>query len=596
MANSSIYLVGLDYTTLRTNLVNFLKSQDKFTDYDFEGSNMSVLLDLLSYNTYLNAFYLNMVASEMFLDTAQLKSSVVSHAKELNYLPRSYRSSKAYINLSVDVQNGSRSVTIPFGTEFTTKVGSNNYTFSTSESVVLTSNTNTFVATNLPIYEGQYVSESFTINNDDPNQRFILNNENIDVESLIVVGYEDQGSTIVQYTYASSLFGIQQDSKVFFLQPASEGKYEIVFGDGVLGRKPKNGAIVNATYRTASGPDADGSTLFVNNGSIDGHDHITITNVSPARGGDVAEDIESIRHFAPRYFQTQERAVTTNDYKTLLQTKFSEINAISVYGGEDVDPPQYGKVFIAVDIKDADGVPDSKKAVYADYLKDRTPLTINPIFVDPEFMYVSVESTVKYNVNVTSAITNDIKTYVQNAIAAYNADVLDNFNTSLVYSKFVRAIDEANASIVGNDTNVYALKTIVPTSVGTAQNYIVNFNIALDTTIDTTAASHSGSYKHVIKSSIFTYRGNKSVLEDDGQGNVWISTIAGSLHNPVKAVGTVNYTTGKVTLNNFAVSDYDGSAIKIYATPASRDILSQKNTILSIRPEDVSITVLGVKQ
>lgn len=596
MANSSIQLVGLDYPTLRTNLVTFLKSQDKFTDYDFEGSNISVLLDLLSYNTYLNAFYLNMVASEMFMDTAQLKSSVVSHAKELNYLPRSYKSSKALIDLTVTTNDGSRSVTVPFGTEFTTKVGSNNYTFSTAETVVLTSNTNVFTASNLPIYEGQYVSESFVVNYDDANQRFILSNENVDIDSLVVVVYEDQGGNILPYTYASTLFGVEATSQVFFIQPATDGKYEVTFGNGIIGRRPKNESIVSAFYRSASGADPDGSYVFVNNGSIDGHNDVVVTTVTAARGGDVAEDIESIRRFAPRYFQTQERAVTTNDYATLLQTRFSEINAISVYGGEEVDPPQYGRVFIAVDINGADGVPDSNKVIYASYLKDKTPLTINPVFIDPEFMYVSVVSTVKYNVNVTNAITNDIKTAVQSAISNYNTNTLDNFNTSLVFSKFVRMIDEADASIVGNDTTIRAIKTLVPTKVNVAENYTLNFNLPLDVTIEATNANHLGVFRHIITSSLFTFDGTKCILEDDGDGHMWVSSVSGNFHKPVKQVGTVNYQTGKIILTNFEVSAYDGSAIKLYASPASRDIISQKNTILSIRPEDVVVTVIGVKQ
>lgn len=595
MANSAFNLVGLDFQSIRDNLTTYLKSQSKFADVDFEGSNISVLLDLLAYNTHMNSFYLNMVASEMFLDTAQLYDSVVSHVKELNYLPRSRNSAKAIINLSITPTTTVSSVTVPKGTSFTSKVGSNNYTFTTNESLVLTSTNSMFTAANLDIYEGTYSTETFVMNYADTDQRFTVSSNTMDTSSVTVSVYEDSMTIPDTYTYATSLFGLTGTSKAFFMQAGPARKYDILFGDNVIGRRPKDNSIIEITYRNSSGSESDGASLFIVDGTIDGHANISVSTVSVATGGSFEEELASIKFNAPRHFQNQERAITTTDYESILKAKFPEITAISAYGGEEVVPPQFGKVYISVDIEGADGVPNNKKDIYRDYIINKTPLTIDPVFVDPDFLYIGVVSNVSYNVNITDKLSSEIKSAVQAAIGSYSFLNLEDFNTTMRYSKLVRAIDDADASIVGNVTNLKAIKTFTPTF-NTPQNITIAFNLPLITTINIPNIDHTQVIDHIITSSIFTFGGNKCILEDDGDGNMWISSLQGSQHVYKKKTGTVNYETGVVILQDFEISGAENNYIKLYAVPRSNDVTSVRNTIISIKPEDVVINITGTSE
>ena len=468
-ANSSIILSNIDFDTHKNTLKQYLRSQTRFKDYDFEGSNMNVLLDILSYNTFHNMFYLNMVASEMFLDSAQIRDSVVSHAKELNYVPRSFRSAEANVNMSiVTTDTTKRTIPIPKGTTFTSRFNNRNYTFSTGELVTLTdytvnaNSTLTFDGSNIQLYEGYYVNDTFTFVNDGT-QRFILSNRNCDIDSATVTVIEDTGANTLVYTKASSLFGVDGDSQVFFVQPAENETYEITFGDGVSGRKPKDNSIVSVEYRVSNGQLPNGCNTFRADTTIDGESAVTISTNSAAAGGSVSEDIESIKYNAPRHFTTQERAVTTEDYENLLKQNFSEINAVSAYGGEDLTPPQFGKVFVAVDLVDVDGLPEVKKDQYYRFLKPRSPVSIDPEFVDPGYTYIEVTSIVNYNLNTTKLSSEDIRTIVTSAIRQYALDNLNDFNRVFRYSKVTNAIDSAQGAIISNETSVKLIKIVTPT-------------------------------------------------------------------------------------------------------------------------------------
>lgn len=592
MANTALSLVGLDFDSLRNNLVTFLKGQTQFSDLNFEGSNISVLLDLLAYNTHINAYYLNMIAGEMFLDSAQLYDSVVSHAKELNYLPRSRMSSKATVDIVIVPTASVPAVVVPKGTSFTTKVGSNNYTFTTDQNIVVTSSNGSFVASDVTLYEGTYTTENFVINTSDSDQKITISSDTVDVTSVTVDVYEDNAVIPTSYSYSTSLFGLDQSSKVFFLQAGSSKKYDVVFGDGVTGARPKNNSIVRITYRNSSGTDPEGASAFNVDSTIDGHSNVSVIVSQVAIGGAFEEDITSIRYNAPRYFQTQERAVTATDYETILRSRFPEITAISAYGGETVVPPQYGKVFISVDISGADGVPDNKKEIYRDYIVNRTPLTIDPVFVNPDFLYVSVVSDVHYNVNVTSKLSSDIKSLAHAAIESYNNSVLNKFNATLYYSKLIQAIDNADASIVGNDTYIRVTKRFTPTF-NTNQNITIDFGIAIDDIVDNMATEHSQSVYHAVESSIFTHNGEKCILEDDGDGAMWISALDKHSHMHRKKAGTINYITGTIALQEFNVSGAENGQIKIYVRPSTKNITASKNTILTISNEDVVVNAIG---
>jgi hypothetical protein len=592
-ANSSIVLSSLDFDTIKNTFKSYLKTQDRFKDYDFEGSNMSVLLDVLSYNTFHNAFYLNMVGSEMFLDSAQLRDSVVSHAKELNYTPRSFKSAQANVNLTVvsDVLN-KRSIVIPKGYTFTSRFGPKNFTFSVADNFIISDYTQnaartqlTFTGSNIPIYEGYYVADNYTYSSNNP-QRFIISNKNVDTSSITVTVMEDVGATTLVYNRAQSLFDLNSTSPVFFVQGAENDSYEIVFGDGVNGRMPKNNSVITIEYRVSNGELPNGCNSFTPDTTLDSESDITVTTNQNASGGAISETLESIKYNAPRHFNTQERAITTEDYETLLRINFPEVNAVTAYGGENLDPPQFGKVFVAVDLNEVDSLPQVKIDQYYNFLKPRSPVSIDPVFVDPEYTYIQVKSTVNYNVNVTRLSTEDIKTITKSAIIDYALTNLNNFNRIFRYSKLIQAIDGSQASIISNETDISVIKVIVPET-GLLLTFDVNFRVPLKIIYGADGKGYS------ISSTVFNYKGNKAVLKDDGISAIQV--ISASTGQLIETVGQIDYTTGLLQFSNFKIDTYVGAGIKIYAAPKNKDLSTVNNVILNIIEEDVEITAVAVR-
>lgn len=576
MANTSIELVDLDFQTVKNNLITYLRSQARFKDIDFTASNINVLIDLLAYNTYQQAFYLNMVASEMFLDSAQLRSSVVSHAKELNYLPRSFRSAKAIIDLAVTPNTSISSLTIPKGTSFTSTVGANTFTFTVPVNKIITQaeSNGQFIVDNLEVYEGVFQKDSFVVDNSNTEQRFILTSPTIDTESITVTVVEDSGDTVLDYNVGTSLFGITVDSKVCFVQATDNNLYEIVFGNNIASRKPKDGAVVVVEYRTCSGELPNGATTFIINESISGQSNISISTVESATGGAISETLNDIKFNAPRYFQTQERAVTSSDYMVLLRRQFPEIQAINAYGGEDADPPQYGKVIISVDVESADAASDTAKERYKDWIKERMSLSIDPVFVNPDFIYIKVNSLVRYNVNATTLSATDIQSLVLAAISEYGTENLDDFNVTLRSSKLTKTIDDATPSIVSNDTTLSMYKLVQPTT-NTVQSFNVNFLNAIKPSS--------------ITSSRFSYKGVSSVLSDDGKGTLRvINASSGAVLNANQ--GVINYTTGLIEVRSFEIETFSGSGLQFIVTAVEQDIKGLKNNILTIRTNDIVVT------
>ena len=599
MANTSVSLVDLDFETIKTNLKNYLKRSDSpFQDVDFEGSNINQLLDVLSYNTYLNSYYLNMVGSEMFLDTAALKDSVVSHAKELNYTPRSFRSAEAQITFNVTPSSAVTALIVPKGTSFTSKVGSNNYSFTTGESSVLTLSNNVFTA-NLTIFEGSYVTDSFTYNSSNTSQRFVLSNSTVDTRSINVIVIEDNGASTLVYTRASSFLGINENSLSYFLQAAENSQYEVVFGDGIIGRQPKNGSVISIEYRVCNGELPNGARTFDIDGSISGQANISnITTVSVAIGGAVGETIESIKFNAPRHYQNQERAVTASDFETLLLTNFPEIQAVSAYGGEDATPPQYGKVFIAVDNLNLDGASDSSKQNYYKFIKTRSPLAIDPVFIDPDFIYVECQCLVRYDVNLTTLQTNDIATLVKTAVSTFNINKLNGFKKTLRYSKLVEDINNAHSSIVSADVYTIPYKKLFVTP-GVNYSEIIDFGFPLST-------KYIISYDDLVETTIkavysmtFQYGGRLCNMQDDLNGTLGIYTADGEDKNTLLVkVGTVDYVTGRVVIDNLNVDSYihSGGHFNLYVNPENKDISTTKNYILSLPDDEIVVDVVAIQE
>lgn len=593
MSNTSISLTSLDFASVKQNLKLYLQSQDRFSDYDFDGSNFNVLLDVLSYNTFLNAFYLNVLGNEMFIDSAQLRDSIVSHAKTLNYTPRSFTSPAAIVNINITpTDNTTTTVTIPARTTFTSKVGSDNYTFSTSEDIILTNWTDVggsrvFSSSNTIISEGVWTSDSFVVRANDTT-RMIISNKTVDINSLTVTVIEDNLATEIPYRKATSLFGLDPSSPVYFVQGAENYSYEIVFGDGVVGRKPKDNSIVVVQYRTCNGQLANGAERFLTDGPIDQHTNISIQTVSKAAGGTIAEDVAEIRYNAPRAFQTQERAVTVEDYRTLLLSAFPEINDIHAYGGEQLNPPQFGKVFLAVDLEQSDRLPQSKSDQMYSFIKPRSPISIDPVFVEPEYSYIVVDTNVSYNINISSLSISDIRSIVLSAIVNYSDRSLNKFAASINYSRLVAAIDNAQRAIISNQTTLTVARRIIPRT--DRSNLIdIPFNIPLTTVLTQLPANSS-----TVGSSTFVVGGTNSRLADDGRGTINVVSAADRSIIVQRNVGIVNYTTGLIQLSNFIVDSYS-NYINVIVVPASLDVSANTNVILSIDPVDVTINVQQVR-
>jgi hypothetical protein len=624
-ANSSIVLTQLDFDSYKDSLKTFLKSQDRFKDYDFDGSNLSVLLDVLSYNTYQNAFYLNMISNEMFLDSAKLRDSVISHAKELNYLPRSFRSSSAVIQLVITSTDAAkRSIVIPKGTSFTSRVDDFTYNFSTTENYVITNRTpsgSNFVYESeaIRVYEGSYLSDTYTVNYDNP-LIYKISNKRVDLESVLVTVFEDNGTTVQTYKRATSLFGHDENAKVFFLQPGIGDTYEVVFGDGVVGRKPKNNSVCIIEYRSCNGELPNGAFRFINTARIDNETNVVIETITASADGAVAEDLSSIKYNAPRAFTTQERAVTSEDYENLLKANFPEINAVVAYGGEDATPPQYGRIFLSIDLDEVDGLPKIKEAEYKRFLRSRSSVAIEPLFISPDYTYLYVNTNIKYNINLTGLNPEDIRTLVIDSILNHASINLNNFGRTLRYSKFIRDVDTAETSIISNETKIELVKYLTPvlsttvtsnatttsgslvslaTSgvVSSGQNVTIDFKNALQNDIPGKGSEYLTGDIHVVSSSTFTYNGLPNCrLEDDGDGIMRIVNTSGTNNRTILTVGTVDYDTGIIRINNFNITNYTGTSLKIYAKPRTLDITSTQNVILNILENDVDVSIEQIRE
>lgn len=579
--NNTLTVLPLDYTTIRNQLKQWLSTQDLLKDYNFDGSNLGVLLDLLSYNSFHNFFYTNMVASEMFLDSAVLRDSVVSHAKELNYVPRSNLSAVANVSLTFTTNSSVNIVTIPKYTTFTGRIGSNTYSFSTNTSIVAVGGDGVVTANNILLYEGILNNDNYIVDGaPETTQRFLMTNPSIDTSSLYVNSLENGGSQLVYYKRADDLFGLNANSAVYFLQAAENGTYELEFGDGVTGRPPGAGGILTSEYRISSGSIPNGVSIFTNDGPIDGWSGISIVCNQAASGGTFAEGVGSIKFNAPRHHARQERSVTEDDYESILQENFPEIIAVAAVSGDQLNPPQYGRVALTIALDGIQGLPDGKRDQYSQFLLQYGGLTVKPVFVDPEFLYWGISTTVSYNINVTPVDPSVIKTEVISAINSYNNVILNKFKANLRYSQLSRIIDISDNSIVGNETYIQLIKKFVPVS-GPA-NYAISFGQPLSEAV-------SGN-KSSINSSTFKSKGQTYTIQDDGDGNLFVH------NNQTKGFncGTVDYAQGNIKIQNLQIDST--TPIKIYAVANQLDVYSTGNVLLTLSPEDVTVRVDQIRE
>tara|TARA_B100000902_G_scaffold220858_1_gene209723 strand:+ start:2258 stop:4114 length:1857 start_codon:yes stop_codon:yes gene_type:complete len=586
----------LDFDGIKDNLKTFLSQQDEFTDYDFEGSGMNILLDVLAYNTHYLGYNANMLANEMYLDSADQRSSVVSLAKQVGYTPKSASSSLATINVLMNNATGS-SVTMTRGTKFTTTVDGTNYSFVNNADVSISPQDGVYQFSNLEIYEGTYLNYKYTANTSDKDQRFIIPNDFVDTTTLTVKVQESSSdSTTNTYKLAQGITGLDSTSKVYFLQEVENGRFEVYFGDGVLGEAIADGNIVILDYITCNLDEPNGATTFTLSGTIDGFSDVTITTVDAAANGSGPETIKSIKYNAPRDYTAQDRAVTADDYKVLVKGLYANAQSVQVYGGEDAATPDYGKVYISIKAKSGSNLTEITKVNLVQSLKSFAVASVTPVIIDPETTFITLTTTFKYDSSATTKDISTIETDVTNAIIAYNTSTLEDFTGMFRYSEVLKRIDDADTSILSNITKVKMYKFITPT-LNSGLKYTLSFNNALYNP----HSGHASDMGGIVSSTGFKINNDNSTnehfLDDDGKGNIRVYYLNGTTRIYTSTTfGTIDYTTGEIVLTSAhitSISNVDGAAstrIRVFTTPSSNDIIPVRNQVLEIDTANSTIT------
>jgi len=522
----------------------------------------------------MNGFYLNMVGNEMFLDSALMRDSLVSHAKDLNYFPRSAGSAQAVVDVNIRVTNPTvQSVTIPAYTEFNSSYNGTTYVFTNDESIVVNrSLANTFSVSSLSIYEGVVVTERFTVlPASSQKQRFILSNKNVDASSIRVTVYASGTSTTgTQYDRAESLLGLQPTSKVFFVQAAAADKYEILFGDDVFGAALSAGNVARITYRVTKGEDANGVSTF-NGPSVSGYSTVVVT-VNSASGGSVSEDIETIRYRAPRYFTAQDRAVTGDDYEAIVLKEFPYVKNMTVYGGETVTTsPQYGRVFISAVTNDGTNLTNTQKNDIKNFLKKKTFLSLETFFEDPDYTYVDLNIVAMASKTLQKYSLLDMRSKIISAVKSFNENNLQDFKTTFRFSKLASTVDSVDEAIVSTQIDVRLVKQYTPT-LNLDENKTLLFNGKIVPGSITTSTFYYLVNNVERVSTLIDVDGVLKISSSNATGNEITNT----------NVGTVNYETGKVAIQLLNVSNFDGPGLRVYVEPDNQDVTSTYNQVIEI--------------
>ncbi len=474
----------LDFDSIKSNLKNYLRQQSEFQDYDFEGSGLNILLDILAYNTHYNAYYLNMVANESFMDSAVLRNSVVSHAKKFGYVPRSVSSAKAIVNVTVQTNNSNPgSLTIPKGYSFlSSQIDGNTYRFVTLESYSTTKTGNNFIFTNIPLYEGQFTSYAYTNSyTDNPSQLFTIPDSNVDTSTLKVsVRQSSSNNETIVYTKADEVLNLSSSSTVYYLQEGKNGRYDVYFGDNIISKKIPDGGIVNLEYLISNGDAPNRANNFVSTAAIGGFSTITVNSLVAASGGSPRETVDAIKFAAPLNLLSQNRAVTKNDYIKLIQQKYPAFEAVNVWGGEENDPPVYGKVFISAKPKLGFEVTDTEKEfVRNTILKPISVLTVTPEIVDIDYNYLKVNATVFYEKSKLNVSDSELKSGLKTIIENFCSTNLNKFNSYFRYSGLEAVIDNYSSAIVSNEVELFVAKKFRPV-LNQSDSYMLDFGFELN--------------------------------------------------------------------------------------------------------------------
>ena len=599
-----VNFTNLDFDQIKTTLKNYLKANSNFTDYDFEGSNLSTILDVLAYNTYITSYNANMVANEVFIDSATLRENVVSLARNIGYVPKSRKAATSTVSFFVDTSNITPppvSLTLHKGPIASTSgsFGNQSFVFSILEDITVPVFNNIASFDEIKIYEGVLLTSNFTYNPRNPNQRYILPNSGIDTDLISAIVRPNETSTIsVKYNLQNSLFGVNSESEVYYIQEIEDERYELIFGDGVFGKALEDGNYIQVSYIVSNGDGGNGISQFTFSGRLSYTRNSITYNITSgisllttgliSLGGESIEPVESIRKFAPRIYASQNRALTSNDYETLIPAKiYPETESISVFGGEELIPPQYGKVFISIKPRTGDFLPNLIKENIKLKLKQYAVAGIVPEILDLKYLYLEVISNVYYNSNLAPSASNISSIVQSNALKYAESTELNKYGARFKYSKFLKIIDDSHDAVTSNITRIQmrrdlrvVLNSFAEYSIGFGNQFHINSMNGYN--IKSTAFRVSGISEEVYISDIPDT--NRST------GSIFMFTIPNiSSVNPTiikRGIGRIDYIKGIITLNPINITSAkikDGqSIIQISTTPQSNDVIGLQDLYLQL--------------
>ena len=587
---------NLDFEDIKTQLKEYMRAQSEFTDYDFEGSALATLIDTLAYNTYYTAFNTNMVVNELFIDSATLRDNVVAIAKQLGYRPKSATSPTAYVSFNVTYSNPTtdKELILKAGTGFISSYDNNIYSYVVTDDVTGQVINDVATFTNVAIKEGTQLTNTFVVNTSLKSQRFILDNQDIDTNTIRVKVYPGGGTFNEPYLVADNILGVDGESKVFFLDEIEDQRYEVLMGDGVLGKKLENNSRIEVSYLTTSGPESNGVKTFVFSGVLENPNGVspnsfttTVTSTTPSSGGEEVESTAKIKYTAPKAYGTQDRAVTSQDYEAIVRKVYPATSDIIIFGGEDQDPPEYGKVFIVLKPTDASYLTSlTKNQIIAD-LKKYVVASVEPRIVDPSILFVEMTSKIYYNGGVTDQTPANIRDKVIVAVQSYiDTSDTEKFNGKFRYSKFVGVIDDADVSINSNLTSVTMRKDFYP-SLNSTFYYEVCFQNAFDEDCDDPVLSSTGFR--------VTEHPNYDVYVEDRDKKIVLyrlDPITGEKVVLDKDIGDIDYVNGELKM--YALTIIKGSffdnRIELRVKPLSNDIKAMREVYLDVDVANSSFT------
>ena len=605
-----VNFTNLDFDQIKTSIKDYLRSNSNFTDYDFEGSTLSTLIDILAYNTYITSYNANMISNEVFIDSATLRENVVSLARNIGYVPRSKISARANISFFVDTTGFTTrplTLTLKKGTVCTSSstFGNQSYTFTVPEDITRPVINGIALFENISVYEGTFLVKTFTVNSNDPNQRYILDNSDIDTQSISVLVRNTQSSSVTRkFSLSTSLLDVDSNSRVFFIQEIEDQRYELIFGDGVFGVQLDDQNYIEVSYVTTTGEDANGVSSFTFNGRIvDNNNRVVTTGISllttntQSRGGQNIESVDSIKKYAPRIYASQNRAVTATDYETIIPTIYPETESVSVFGGEDLNPPRFGKVYISIKPINGTFVSSQVKENIRNSLRKYSVAGIVPEILDLKYLYVEFDSSVYYNTNAAPS-ADYLQTIVSTNINQYaNSSELNKYGARFKYSKFLKLIDDSNSAITSNITKIVMRRDMKP-----ALNQFADYEICYGNAFHIRKMSG-----YNIKSSGFTVSSVNGTVymsdipNSDGRtGSIFFFTITSSNTPTIvrNNVGRIDYERGEIILNPVNITSTSKniggeSIIEISVSPKSNDVIGLQDLYLQLDPSSSVLNMVS---